>query len=74
MVHSERATPTFPQTPDPNQPTDLNSNTQARQRAQRFGVEYKAPDRAAFFEKGELKRATRMRRDEGGWVDCLLGG
>lgn len=43
-----------------------NPNTQARQRAQRFGVEYKAPDRAAFFEKGELKRATRMRRDEGG--------
>ena len=48
--------------------------TQARKRAQRFGMEYVAPDRAAFFEKSELKRAALVRRDEGalGWVGVRL--
>lgn len=49
----------------PVSPLHTHHHHQARQRAQRFGLEYKAPEKAAFFEKGELKRAERMRRDEG---------
>ena len=41
---------------------------QARKRAERFGTEFKPPERALFFGGQELKRATRMRQDEGMYV------
>lgn len=43
----------------------------ARKRAERFGVEYKAPDKAVLFA-AETKRAQRMRQDEGFYVTIDL--
>jgi len=43
----------------------------ARRRAERFGVEYKEPDKAQLFA-AETKRAQRMRPDEGFYVSMDL--
>jgi hypothetical protein len=43
----------------------------ARRRAERFGVEYKEPDKAQLFA-AETKRARRMRPDEGFFVSMDL--
>lgn len=43
----------------------------ARRRAERFSVEYKAPDKAVLFA-AETKRAQRMRPDEGFYVSMDL--